>query len=71
MTSKRKKLVIETLLDEGIQTIGDLDRWREKHLTERRSVPSRFNALTRLVGEDAAIVILNELAIRQCTAIGR
>jgi hypothetical protein len=57
----RKQLVVDRLKSEGISTVGDLDRWRGNL--------SRYGALVRLVGSDAADSILNELAVLQCTAI--
>jgi hypothetical protein len=55
----RNQLIIDRLKSQGINTIGDLDKWR--------GAQSRYAALVRLVGSDAADDILNRLAIRQCT----
>lgn len=59
----RKQLIVDRLKSEGIVTVGDLDRYRGSR--------SRYGALVRLVGSDAADQILNELAILQCTGIER
>lgn len=71
--SVRRIVLLDILASSGIQTIGDLDTWRNTHIVSDRfgrHVPSRFSSLRFLIGEDAAISILNELAIRQCTGIG-
>lgn len=59
--------VKEKLLKHNIKTMADLDAWIKNHPTEQKHYMSRFNALKILVGENAAIWMLNELAIRQCT----
>lgn len=59
----RRQLIIDRLKSEGINTIGDLDA--------RRGYQSRYSALVRLVGSDAADEILNNLAIIQCTPAPR
>lgn len=59
--------VREKLLKNNIKTISDLDNWIKKHPTAEKHYMSRFGALKILVGENAAIWMLNELAIKQCT----
>lgn len=59
--------VKEKLLKNNIKTMADLDNWIKKHPTAEKHYMSRFNALKILVGENAAIWMLNELAIQQCT----
>jgi hypothetical protein len=66
----------DKLEKEGIVTMQDLDRWIERHpqIVEKgpyagqRELMSRYQALKRIVGENAAIEMLNNLAIEQCTA---
>jgi len=47
----------------NIKTIDDLDIYRAKH--DRNN--SRYGVLSDLVGKDAAMWLLNDLAIKQCT----
>lgn len=53
----------------GIRTLGDLDAWIKVHPQRDKHGPflmSRYNALRLIVGENAAIMMLNELAIQTC-----
>ena len=54
----------------GIATTDDLDRWIKAHPYKdkwgRAALHSRFGAIKALAGEDAAVWVLNDLAIRQC-----
>lgn len=59
----------------GIVTLNDLDHWIAKHPQVEATGPhagqryfmSRYQALKQIVGEGAAIEMLNNLAIDQCT----
>ncbi len=65
----------DKLAEHGIVTLGDLDRWITDHpqvvekgpYAGQREFMSRYQALKQLVGESAAIEMLNNLAIEQCT----
>ena len=59
--------VKDKLINHNIKTIADLDNWIKKHPTQENHHMSRFSALKILVGENAAMWMLNELAIKQCT----
>jgi hypothetical protein len=58
----------------GIKTLTDIDAWIRKNprvvangpYKGQRYLMSRYEALTEIVGENAATMMLNELAIRQC-----
>ena len=54
----------------GIKTTEDLDafarRIERKDADGSRYIPSRYQALVLLVGENAAISIMHELATKQC-----
>ena len=47
----------------GIKNTSDLDKYRQ----ETDPYNSRYNVLASLVGKDAAMWILNDLALTQCT----
>ena len=69
MTNTNRVAVLGRLQAYGIQTIGDLDRWRNTQRwrdAEGEYIPSRHTALSVLVGQDVADLILNELALIQC-----
>ncbi len=65
----------DKLAHHGIVTLADLDRWIMEHpqivekgpYTGQREFMSRYQALKQIVGENAAIEMLNNLAIDQCT----
>ena len=69
MTNTNRVAVLGRLQAYGIRTIGDLDRWRNAQRWQDQGgeyIPSRYKALKAIVGEDAADLILNELALIQC-----
>jgi len=49
----------------GITRLTDLDTYARAHKVGNE-IPSRYEVFCTLVGENAAISMLNELAIRQC-----
>ena len=64
------KNALKKLAQAGIVTLADVDTWASSHVEidkwGRHYIPSRFQVLTLLAGENAAINILHELATRQC-----
>lgn len=61
-----RKQAIEILKARGIQTTADLDKECLRQATADR-IPSRFGALKALVGFDAAMWLLHDLAVNQCS----
>lgn len=72
----RRSAPADKLEKEGVVTMQDLDRWIERRpqvvktgpYAGQRELMSRYQALKSIVGENAAIEMLNNLAIEQCTA---
>jgi hypothetical protein len=70
MNSQKRAGAIDKLRAAGIKTTADLDKWIRQHprkitkgpYTGQTEYASRFEALTELVGGDAATQILHEMA---------
>jgi hypothetical protein len=70
MNSQKRAGAIDKLKAVGIKTTADLDKWIKRHPRKITKGPyagqtelaSRFEALTELVGGDAATMILHEMA---------
>lgn len=68
-----KKQGIEKLKKLNIKTTNDLDNWRNKNgryydnRMKSYCIISRYEALVNLVGDNAAMWIMNDLAINQCS----
>jgi hypothetical protein len=61
--NKAQKEGTEKLIAMGIKTIDDLDAYRAKI----DPYNSRYNVLKSIVGDNAAMWIINDLAIMTCT----
>jgi hypothetical protein len=61
-----KATVANKLKKAGVKTMADLDRWVMNNPLPNGDLTSRYDALKRIVGENAAMWMMNELAIRQC-----
>jgi hypothetical protein len=61
-----KKQGITKLKKLGIKTTVDLDNWKANKCKGQRFIMSRYDALKELIGDNAAMWILNDLAINQC-----
>lgn len=53
----------------GIKNLTDVDTFARTHKESDGSIPSRFDVLSRLLGENVAIAMLHELSIRQCCKV--
>lgn len=61
-TTRNHKEGVEKLLAMDIRTTRDLDEYKAKHDPHN----SRYNVLKAIVGDDATMWILNDLALNQC-----
>ena len=57
-----RKRAITKLQRLGIKTTADLDAWIRKNPTKDGSLTSRFGALKKLVGENAATWMIHDLS---------
>jgi hypothetical protein len=60
-----KRRIKAQLKQAGIKTLQDLDSYARNH-KQNGEIPSRYEVLCHLVGQNAAIAMLHELSIIQC-----
>ena len=65
-----KERIKEKLEQAGDKTLGDLDLYARNH-KQNGEIPSRYDALCHLVGQNAAIAVMHELSIQQCCGRAR
>ena len=60
-----KERIKAILSNAGIHTLPDIDVYARNHKVNGE-IPSRYDVLCSLVGENVAVSMLHELSIRQC-----